>query len=281
VVRHRSHSTDSPEDRRGGAWSETWIREQLTEFLANRSVWPTYREFERWGLRSLRDQVTRSGGARRWADAMGVRFVRHRPGYAVVWTEDRIRDELVEYLVGRKDWPSRSEFERDGRTALRNAVNRTGGPDRWADDLGMQRHDRRAGIRRGWTPEEVETHLRDLIGTSGVWPTRAEFERAGLAGLRGAIYRYEGPDYWARRMSVTRRPPTATRSRSPRWTSDLIRTELERFCAGCDTFPPERAFIAAGLRPLYAAASRKGGIAWWAEQLGLRRHPHQPSPPAR
>ncbi|HTT31154.1 MAG TPA: hypothetical protein VMG37_22250, partial [Solirubrobacteraceae bacterium] len=118
--------------RRGSGWTEERIREELRSFLADRTEWPTYREFERSGLKALRDAVTRAGGARRWARKMGVRFVRHPPGYAPVWTEKRIRRDLAKYLARRSAWPSRAEFEQDGLTHLRNAVNRTGGPDRWA-----------------------------------------------------------------------------------------------------------------------------------------------------
>jgi hypothetical protein len=56
---------------------------------------------------------------------------------------------------------------------------------------------------------------------------------------------------------------------APVWTEERIRGELERFCAGRDAWPTEREFIEAGQRRLYGAASRNGGVAWWAEQLGL------------
>jgi hypothetical protein len=81
---------------RSSVWTEARIREELRRFLKGRTVWPTYRDFQRAGLKALRDNVTRHGGAERWAKEMGVRYVRHRPGYAPVWTEERIRGELCE-----------------------------------------------------------------------------------------------------------------------------------------------------------------------------------------
>jgi len=42
-------------ERRGSAWGDERIREELRSFLADRTEWPTYREFERSGLRALRD----------------------------------------------------------------------------------------------------------------------------------------------------------------------------------------------------------------------------------
>lgn len=257
-------------ETRGSSWTDERIRKELRSFLADRTEWPTYREFERDGRKALRDAITRAGGAERWSQKMGVRFVRHPPGYAPIWTEDRIRRDLNDYLAGRGAWPSREEFEGDGLTALRNAVNRTGGADRWAAEFGLSRQNRLSGVRRGWTPEAIEAMLRELIGESEMWPTRREFERAGLAGLLTAIYTHEGPDYWARRFKVRRHRGPSPRPRTI-WTDERIRQELEAFCAGATAWPTEQEFVAAGRRALYSAASRAGGIGYWADQLGLPR----------
>ena len=56
-----------------------------------------------------------------------------------------------------------------------------------------------------------------------------------------------------------------------RWTSELIRSELESFCAGRKTWPAASAFKDAGRADLYVAASRYGGIAHWASELGFSR----------
>ena len=251
------------------AWSDERIRDELHRFLADRFEWPTYREFQRYGFRRLRDAVTQAGGAERWARDLGVRFVRHPPGYAPVWTEERIRQDLQSDLKGRSIWPSREEFERNGLSALRNAVNRTGGLDRWASEFDLARQNRLSGIRRGWTTELIEAELSELIGDSPMWPTRREFDRAGLAGLSSAIYAREGADYWANRFNVQRRRGDSPRPR--RWTEERIRQELGHFCAGRTVWPTEREFLNAGLGSLYRAASRSGGIAHWADQLGLPR----------
>lgn len=251
-------------------WTDERIRKELRVFLAGRDEWPTYREFQRAGLKALRDNITRRGGAERWAHELGVAYVRHPPGYAPIWTEERIREQLSEYLAGRRVWPGRDEFEHDGRTALRNAINRTGGPDRWAQEFGLERGSRLSGIRRGWTPEVIEAELARLIGAGTAWPSRPEFERAGLLSMLTAIYRHEGPAYWAERMKVHYEAAAAT-SQWRLWSEERIRQELERFCAGRAHWPTEREFVAAGRRNLYRAASRLGGIPYWADQLGLPR----------
>jgi len=237
---------------------------------ARGSRWPTYREFERAGLKRLRDMVTRQGGARRWAKEMGVRHVEHRPGYTPKWTEERIRDDLRNYLGGHVQWPSRQQFEHDGRTALRNAVNRTGGPARWAAEFDLSLSSRRSGLRRGWTPEAIERELGRLVGKNTTWPPRRQFERAGLASMLTAIYRFEGAEYWATRMHLQRRP-RFSKPRKATWTSERIRADLAEFCIGRATWPTEREFIDAGRQSLYRAASRSGGVAVWAAELGLAR----------
>jgi hypothetical protein len=271
ATRERRWMTRRPDQRR---WDDVRIRTELARFLAGRDEWPSYREFQRAGRRALRDEITRAGGTVRWAAEMGVRHVEHRPGYAPIWTEERVRTDLAGYVAGRAVWPSRQEFERDGLTALRTAITRTGGPDRWAAELGLARPDRLSGIRRGWTPEVIEAQLTRLIGDATTWPSVRAFERAGLGSMLSSIYRHEGPAYWAQRMNVDKPLRVGGHGRAV-WTPERIREELERFCSGRPGWPTEREFLIAGRGPLYRAASRKGGVAYWADQLGLPRRPRR------
>jgi DNA-binding transcriptional ArsR family regulator len=62
--------------------------------------------------------------------------------------------------------------------------------------------------------------------------------------------------------------PNSTRRH---WTSERIRAELADFCAGRPAWPSAREFKAAGHADLYVAASRYGGVAFWAAELGLPR----------
>jgi Domain of unknown function (DUF4115) len=70
-----------------------------------------------------------------------------------------------------------------------------------------------------------------------------------------------------------------------RWTDDRIRTELAGFCANRTTWPSAAEFKAAGRSDLYVAASRYGGIRFWAAELGFpraeRRRPATPLFPRR
>src|ERR671935_3163040 len=61
------------------------------------------------------------------------------------------------------------------------------------------------------------------------------------------------------------REPSSTRRH---WTSERIRAELAHFCAGRSTWPSAREFKSAGRGDLYVAASRYGGVAFWAAELG-------------
>ena len=55
------------------------------------------------------------------------------------------------------------------------------------------------------------------------------------------------------------------------WTDELIRAELERFCAGRSDWPSATEFKAAGHWDLYVAASRYGGVKFWVSELGFPR----------
>jgi DNA-binding transcriptional ArsR family regulator len=56
-----------------------------------------------------------------------------------------------------------------------------------------------------------------------------------------------------------------------RWTAELIRQELDRFCAGRGEWPSASEFKAAGHWDLYVAASRYGGVKFWIGELGFPR----------
>ena len=251
-------------------WTEDRVRAELRDFLAGRDEWPTYAEFARTGQRSLRDAVTHTGGAERWARRMRVRYVKRKPGYAPRWTEDRIRSELREFVAGLEAFPTRIEFEQAARKHLRDAVARTGGPERWAREFDLPLPARHAGIRRGWTDERIETELKRFVGRRRRWPRRADFVSAGQERLLQAAYHWHGAEYWARRLGLEY-VPRAAAAKPRRWTDETIRAGLIEFCGNRERWPSEREFTEAGLRPLYVAASRHGGVARWADELGLRR----------
>jgi hypothetical protein len=58
-----------------------------------------------------------------------------------------------------------------------------------------------------------------------------------------------------------------------RWTEERIRAELAAFCAGRERWPSAGDFKAAERGDLYVAASRYGGIAYWAAELGFSERP--------
>ena len=56
-----------------------------------------------------------------------------------------------------------------------------------------------------------------------------------------------------------------------RWTDERIRIELSSFCTDRTTWPSAAEFRTAGRSDLYVAASRYGGIGFWAAELGFPR----------
>jgi hypothetical protein len=214
--------------------------------------------------------VTKHGGPRYWARRLGVPYGRHVPGYRPVWTEERIRAELEQFLDGRDLWPTRKEFEEAGEKLLRDAVLRTGGPKRWAREFGLRRPSDKSGSKRVWTDERIESELRKFLRGRAEWPPRRAFIRMGRGSLLSATYTWGGPNYWSRRMGV-RRPRRPAPPPRIVWSDERIRRELEAFCAGRKTWPRYTEFVAAGKQRLYQAASIRGGIDHWIDELGLTK----------
>jgi hypothetical protein len=252
-------------------WTEQTVESALSEFLHGRDEWPSYHDFQRSGHKALRDAITRLGGARHWARRLGVTYVQRKPGYAVLWSDDRIRRELPQFLHGRVVWPLRIEFEQAGLKPLRDAIGRRGGPERWAAGFSLSVLNLRSGSKLVWNEERIERELRRFLRGRTDWPPREEFHRAGLSSLLSALYRRGGLAYWASRMGVKHTAaPGEIRKRA--WTDERLRNELAEFCRGRTTWPAQSVFRQAGKQRLYSAASLYGGVAYWTQQLGLKAY---------
>jgi hypothetical protein len=94
--------------------------------------------------------------------------------------------------------------------------------------------------------------------------SQAAYDLAELVEA-GAVARVGGGR--STRYVLVREPNSSRRH----WTSDRIRSELVHFCAGRPAWPSAREFKSAGHTDLYVAASRYGGVGFWAAELGLSR----------
>ena len=56
-------------------------------------------------------------------------------------------------------WPTRRQFEADGLRALRVAITRSGGIDRWIEEFGLPRPHRHNGQTGYWTERRIRTEL--------------------------------------------------------------------------------------------------------------------------
>jgi hypothetical protein len=104
----------------------------------------------------------------------------------------------------------------------------------------------------------------DYQRLTGVSRSQAAYDLADLVRL-GMLERVGGGR--STRYRLARRSEPTQRH----WTSDRIRAELERFCAGRASWPSAGEFKRRGRTDLYVAASRYGGIGFWANELRLPR----------
>jgi DNA-binding transcriptional ArsR family regulator len=116
-------------------------------------------------------------------------------------------------------------------------------------------------LRRAEATDLTRARYEELTGVSR---SQAAYDLAELveAGLLARI--------GAGRATRYRLAPAAESGRR-RWTDDRIRAELASFCAGRTTWPSAAEFRSAGRSDLYVAASRYGGIGFWATELGFPR----------
>jgi hypothetical protein len=98
---------------------------------------------------------------------------------------------------------------------------------------------------------------------AGVSRSQAAYDLAELVDA-GILERVGGG------RATTYRLARRTRPRGQRhWTNERINAALGDFCAGRKTWPSASEFKAEGRSDLYVAASRYGGIGFWAKELGF------------
>jgi hypothetical protein len=151
------------------------------------------------------------GGPERFAEEYGLPYTRNSRAIS----EAEIRARLRAALRGGDVpcWPSRQWLSECASPELVAAIDRSGGPRRWADELGIPfRHLR--GQR--WTPDTVAAALEPLIAGRSTWPSRLQFERAGLSGLWSAIHHAEGHVAMAARYGLTLTRPDLSPAARPR-----------------------------------------------------------------
>jgi len=120
------------------------------------------------------------------------------------WTDEEIHAELRRFLGGRRVWPSYAEFVAADRRALCEAITRQHGARAWAALVGVDWVERRPGYAPRWTIQRVRAELEPFLANRAVWPSRAEFEAAGLKTLREAVNRLGGVELWAANFGLRR-----------------------------------------------------------------------------
>ncbi len=107
---------------------------------------------------------------------------------------------------------------------------------------------------------------------AGVSRSQAAYDLAELVDA-GILERVGGGRATTYRF-VRRARPAGQRH----WTNDRIHAALEDFCAGRNAWPSASEFKASRRTDLYVAASRYGGIGFWATELGFPQ-PSRATPP--
>jgi putative transcriptional regulator len=129
-----------------------------------------------------------------------------------------------------------------------------------------------AALNEGTTNELTREQYQQITGVSR---SQAAYDLAELVET-GLIERVGG----GRSTRYRRRPRSQSSQRH--WTNERIQAGLVGFCANRTTWPTAGDFKAAGHTDLYVAASRYGGIGFWASQLGFSRTaPVEAQRPAR
>jgi DNA invertase Pin-like site-specific DNA recombinase len=176
------------------------------------------------------------------------------------WPEARIDAQLRAFLGTRRDWPDYLQFARAGESRLHAQAWEWGGPYYWAHRLGLSVGEGQVD----WTDKRTHDALKPFLRHRRKWPTKDEFESAGLLPLHAAIRCHGGNAHWAEHFGLEYRIRA-----NDRWSKERIAREFSRHFHGTDRFPLRREFAALDQEGLYIAMHSHGGISYWSDRLGL------------
>lgn len=191
------------EPRRMGAdvlYAPRALQRQLENFLACDDEWPAYRQWVTRRAKKLYERALKWGSPQQWAEHLGLAVISRsertaRERHHRVETQLRLlfRTHRWEYM------PSRSTLHAVGDRQFTRDLVDSGGIYFWSVQLHVPI--RSTGVLR--LQQQTEYELRKFLGQRTQWPSRQEFEAAGLAGLLQAIYQREGSLWWAKRLGIS------------------------------------------------------------------------------
>ncbi len=129
------------------------------------------------------------------------------------------------------------------------------------NELKPAQRDALAALNEGTAEELTRGEYQQLTGVSR---SQAAYDLAELVQA-GLVERLGGG------RSTRYRLPRRSQPSQRHWTNKRIRAALVEFCGSRTTWPSAGDFKAAGHTDLYVAASRYGGIGFWAADLGFSR----------
>jgi DNA invertase Pin-like site-specific DNA recombinase len=194
----------APREKMQG-YTEERVGTELRDYLADRSSWPTVKQFTADHRSKLRLAVGWYGGQERWAKEMGVVLGRAQKKRQR-WSYDRLKDEVAQFTAGRVQWPSQVEFRTAGLQSVYDTIAKYGVRERLAAELGLYLPAGIVGNNPRWNEAAVRATLDPFLEGRRTWPSVREFKTAGLSALRQSISTpLARRDAWARHYRLT--PP--------------------------------------------------------------------------
>lgn len=130
-----------------------------------------------------------------------------------------------------------------------------------------------------WTPQRVAAELDPFLAGRDVWPSRDEFEAAGLNLLREAVNRLGGMQEWARKFGLRRPNNSAGSTRI--WHDERIEREVGPLVKRLGRWPSKGEFRQAGLQSAQSAIYRYGGVQHWRQHFAVPSAPAHTKVPDR
>ena len=261
-----------------GHWQDlSNLKQELFTFadqLGTPGIMPKHEELEEAGRSDLISAIVKWGGYPSVAKQLGLKLT-YKRNPKDKWDDfDSLRDELLTFveqqgIPGRM--PSQQELIKAGRTDINRGIQKHGGWQLVAENLGLNYAKKQPGYWDDFA--KVEREIRAFIdkhGTTGVMPTSEELKKAGLSGLGKAISQHGGYPLLAAKLGLE----LAYTAKPADYWKEFVNLERELLAfidkhGTTGVMATNTELYKAGLSSLGYAIQRHGGFSAVARRLGL------------
>jgi hypothetical protein len=236
-------------------WNEEGVKGHIQNYISRYNEFPTQKKLGANGMSGLAARIGQFGGFPYFRSLMGVSPWQPKRK----WSEATIRKKLQAICERLGRFPKDVELSSDLRNAIRrHSVDGPHDLNYFRMKLGYPITKQSVGY---WTEDAIQIELKQIINTSGSFPTNSFLKRIRRDDLSGAIQQSGGFNKWRQKLGY----PIIQHSPN-QYTDEMLKEWLRKVILEKGGLPTQKELRRLDSK-MQAATAHRGGITHWLTLL--------------